>query len=419
MLERRADGFFVEEVQLDHIAESVGTPVWVYSENQIMSRLQRLQSAFAAFSYQICYAVKANSNLSILKLFKDAGAGFDIVSGGELERVLSVGADPSTVIFSGVGKRTDEIDFALKAGIGCFNVESEAELVRLASRAKLLGRVAPVSLRINPDIDARTHPYISTGLKESKFGVPLSQAIELDRRAASDPALKVTGIDCHIGSQIGETAPLLEALDEMLKLRASLESAGIPVHHLDLGGGFGIAYQNEPDFDVEAYGRAIAKKVRGLDLTLMFEPGRFFVGNSGLLLTRVEYLKPGATTTDRSFAVVDAAMTELIRPALYSAYHEIVPLASTHELPRVWDIVGPVCESGDFLAKDRSLALTPDMLLAILSAGAYGSVQSSNYNTRPRAAEVLVSGSEIRTIRRRETLRELLAIERESLQGSL
>lgn len=415
MLERRAEGFFVEGVALDSIAEFTGTPVWVYSAGWITSRLERLRQAFSGFPHRICYSVKANSNLSILRLFKEAGAGFDIVSAGELERVLTVGADPEQVIFSGVGKRTDEIDFALKAGIGCFNVESEAELMRLSARARLLGRIAPVSLRINPDIDARTHPYISTGLKESKFGIPLGQAFDLYRRAADDASLRITGIDCHIGSQIGEAAPLLEALDAMLALREQLQAAGIAVSHLDLGGGLGIAYRNEPDFDVEAYGRDIAAKVRGTNLTLLFEPGRFFVGNGGLLLTRVEYLKPGATMNDRSFAVVDAAMTELIRPALYSAFHDVVPLAPGDVPARTWDIVGPVCESGDFLAKDRHLALAPDMLLAILSAGAYGSVQSSNYNTRPRAPEVLVSGSSFRVVRRRETLRELLANERECL----
>lgn len=415
MLERRTEGFFVEEVSLDHIAESTGTPVWVYSSAWLMSRLQRLRNALNGVQHQICYAVKANSNLSILKLFNDAGTGFDIVSGGELERVLTIGADPRTVVFSGVGKRTDEIDFALKAGIGCFNVESEAELDRLAARASLLGSVAPVSLRINPDIDAKTHPYISTGLKESKFGVPISQAFELYRRAAAHPALHVTGIDCHIGSQIADREPLLEALDEMLDLRRRLAGIGIPVAHLDIGGGLGIAYRNEPDFDVESYGAALASRLRGQDVTLMLEPGRFFVGNGGLLLTRVEYLKPGVADDDHSFAVVDAAMTELIRPALYSAWHDVVPLSRTEAPVRTWDVVGPVCESGDFLAHDRALALEPGMLLAVLAAGAYGAVQSSNYNTRPRAPEVLVSGDSFKIVRQRETVRDLLAPERECL----
>jgi diaminopimelate decarboxylase len=415
MLERRADGFYVEDVALDSIADDVGTPVWVYSSREITSRLTRLQSAFADFRHRICYSVKANSNLSILKLCRDSGAGFDIVSGGELERVLAVEADPSTIIFSGVGKRIDEIDFALKVGIGCFNVESAAELDRLAARAALLGRVAPVSLRINPDIDARTHPYISTGLKESKFGIPMAEALGLYRHASRNPALSILGIDCHIGSQISDREPLLQALDAMLKLRLDLLAANISVAHLDLGGGLGIAYQNEPDFDVESYGRAIGERLRGLDLTVIFEPGRFLVGNSGLLLTRVEYLKPGALPSDRSFAIVDAAMTELIRPALYSAFHEVVPIGSADTPARLWDVVGPVCESGDFLAKDRHLALVPDQLLAILSAGAYGAVQSSTYNTRPLAAEVLVNGTGFKTVRRRETLRELLANERECL----
>ncbi|MBM4202751.1 MAG: diaminopimelate decarboxylase [Gammaproteobacteria bacterium] len=415
MLERRADGFYVEDVALDRIADDVGTPAWVYSSAAITSRLMRLQAAFAGFDHRICFSVKANSNLSILKLFRDAGAGFDIVSGGELERVLAVEAVPETIIFSGVGKRIDEVDFALKVGIGCFNVESAAELDRLAARAALLGRVAPVSLRINPDIDARTHPYISTGLKESKFGIPMSQALDIYRYASRNPALAIHGIDCHIGSQISDREPLLQAFDAMLQLRSELLEAGIPVRHLDLGGGLGIAYQNEPDFDVEGYGAAIARRLRGEDLQVFFEPGRFLVGNSGLLLTRVEYLKPGVTPADRSFAIVDAAMSELIRPALYSAFHEVVPLGPTDQNARVWDVVGPVCESADFLAKDRHLALAQDQLLAILSAGAYGSVQSSNYNTRPRAVEVLVSGTGFKTVRRRETLRELLANERECL----
>jgi diaminopimelate decarboxylase len=355
----------------------------------------------------------------VLRTFHQAGAGFDIVSAGELQRVICAGGEARQVIFSGVGKRADEMDLALKLGIRCFNVESAPELARLAERARLHGRRAPVSIRVNPHVDAGTHPYISTALESSKFGVPLTVARDLYRQASRDPALEVTGIDCHIGSQITSPAPLLEALDSLLGLMDDLERDGIELHHIDLGGGLGVSYRSGPgsghgaDFDVAAYGAALNQALSGRRERLILEPGRYLVANGGVLLTRVEYLKPAQSMTGTSFAVVDAAMNDLIRPALYQAWHEVVPAgpATTYAEARRWNLVGPVCESGDFLAHDRELALAPEDLLAILSAGAYGMVQSSNYNTRGRPAEVMVNGEDYQVIRRRETVRDQLALE--------
>ncbi|MEZ5595268.1 MAG: diaminopimelate decarboxylase [Pseudomonadales bacterium] len=415
MFERRGQQWFVEDVCAAEIAQRVGTPAYVYSSAHFSSRYRALVSALAGVNHRIFYSVKANSNLSVLRLFRELGAGFDIVSAGELERALAAGATPGDIVFSGVGKRVDEIDYALKLGIHCFNVESADELARLSERARLLGRRARMALRINPDIDARTHPYISTGLKENKFGVPIQAAAALYARAHADEHLDVEGIDCHIGSQIAEVTPLIQALDAMLALRRELQDAGIPVRHLDLGGGLGIAYQNEADFDVTAYGNALRDRLRGEGVAVAMEPGRFLVGNGGALLTRVEYLKPALLADAPSFAIVDAAMTELIRPALYSAWHDVLALEPCDAQPASWDIVGPVCESGDFLARGRRLALRQGTLLAVLSAGAYGFVQSSNYNSRPRPPEVLVEGDTFRVIRRRETLQDLLAPERECL----
>jgi diaminopimelate decarboxylase len=409
----RAHGrLHMEGVDLAQLAEAVGTPTYVYSAGHMRSRYARLASAFDGIDTRICYAVKANSNLSVLSLFADLGAGFDIVSGGELQRVLAIGADPSGVVFSGVGKRADEIDFALKAGIGCFNVESAGELERIARQARNLGTAAPVALRVNPDIDAKTHPYISTGLKANKFGVPIDEAVALYRWAQEEDALRVIGIDCHIGSQIVDTEPLLEALDALLALHDRLASEGIGIEHLDLGGGMGVAYQNEPDFDVQTYGRAVADRLVGRKVAVHLEPGRFLTANAGVLLTRVEYLKRGH---EKNFAVVDAAMNDLIRPALYQAWHDVVPVAERDGSAERWEVVGPVCESGDFLASGRSLALREGDLLAVASAGAYGFVQASNYNTRPRPAEVLVEEDAYRIVRRRETVRDLLAAEQEAL----
>ncbi len=415
MIEHRDGTGFVEDVPLEQIADQTGTPVFVYSAAHFTRQYQALTSALSGLDHRIYYAVKANSNLSVMRLFQSLGAGFDIVSGGELERALTIGAPPDAIVFSGVGKRVDEIDFALKLGISCFNVESAAELDRIATRAKILHRTANIALRINPDIDAMTHPYISTGLKENKFGVPVESALDLYSRASRDESLNIVGIDCHIGSQIAEVRPLLEAVDALLQLKDRLESSGIPIRHLDLGGGLGIAYQNEPDFDVAAYGQALRGRLHGKSVSIGLEPGRFLVGNGGLLLTRVEYLKPGARDSEKNFAIVDAAMTEIIRPALYSAWHDVIPVRPSSTPVKVWDVVGPVCESGDFLARARSLALDDNSLLALMSAGAYCFVQSSNYNTRPRPPEVLVDGDKFRVIRRRETYRDLLAREEECL----
>jgi len=402
-----------EQVSLVQIAEQVGTPVYVYSRAHFESRYRALVAALAPLPVDICYAVKANSNLQVLRCFHQLGAGFDIVSGGELQRVLSAGGDPSRVVFSGVGKTVAEIDFALKAGIGCFNVESGAELDRVAERANLLGRRAAISIRVNPNVDAGTHPYISTGLKRNKFGVPIAAARDLYRTAARHPALDVRGIDCHIGSQIGSPAPLLEALASLLELVDALAAEGIVLTHLDLGGGLGVRYRDELDFDVMAYGAHLRQALAGRTLRLVLEPGRFLVANGGVLLTRVEYLKSGTAPDTPNFAIVDAAMNDLIRPALYQAWHDIVPVTEPPRAlaPQTWQIVGPVCETGDFLGHDRTLALTSGDLLAVRSAGAYGMVQSSNYNTRSRLVEVLVDGDRFTLIRRRETVRDQLRLE--------
>jgi diaminopimelate decarboxylase len=400
-------------VALTTIAEQIGTPVYVYSRAHFEARYDALVAALRPLDAEICFAVKSNSNLGVLRCFAALGAGFDIVSGGELQRVISAGGDPSRVVFSGVGKTVEEIDFALKLGIACFNVESAAELARLAERAALLGRIAPVSLRVNPDVDAGTHPYISTGLKRNKFGVPIERAKSLYREAHRHPALAVRGIDCHIGSQIGSPAPLLEALGSLLRLVDELAAEGIELSHLDLGGGLGVSYRDEPDFDVDAYGRALKAALAGRRLKIVLEPGRYLVANGGALLTRVEYLKPGAAADAPNFAIIDAAMNDLIRPALYQAWHGIVrvtPPGAAAEA-RTWQVVGPVCETGDFLGHDRDLALAEGDLLAVLSAGAYGMVQASNYNTRSRPAEVLVEGDSFRVVRRRETVRDQLRLE--------
>lgn len=402
-----------EGVSLETIAEAVGTPVYVYSRTYFENRYQTILNAMAKLNVVICYAVKANSNLGVLRCFANLGAGFDIVSGGELQRVISIGAAPTHVVFSGVGKSVTEIDLALKLGIGCFNVESAAELDRIAARAELLSKVAPISIRINPDVDANTHPYISTGLKENKFGVPATHAIDLYRQAAASESLSVRGIDCHIGSQLDTVAPLAEACAILLEIVDQLESLHIHIEHIDMGGGLGVSYRDEEEFDLETYGRHLAALIGERDIKLLLEPGRFLVANGGVLLTRVEYLKPQATPEHKNFAVVDAAMNDLLRPALYQAWHDVVPVKAQADPAdeQCWDIVGPVCESGDFLAHERHLALSAGDLLAVLSAGAYGMVQSSNYNTRGRPAEVLVDGSNFQVVRRRETTMDQLRLE--------
>jgi diaminopimelate decarboxylase len=404
----------VEDVGLADVAARFGTPTWVYSKASIAAAFDEFQAAAAARKVLVCYALKANPNLAIIELLARRGAGFDIVSGGELSRVIAAGGDPSRVVFSGVGKSRDEIRMALAAGVRCFNVESESELRRIDSVAAESGRKAPVSLRINPDVDAGTHPYISTGLRENKFGIPHERAIEAYRLACSLPNLVVTGIDCHIGSQITAIDPFLAALDKVLELVDQLAGAGIVIHHLDLGGGLGIRYEGEDPPARQALLKAVFSRLdahpRGRALEVMFEFGRSIVGNAGVLLTRVEYLK---TNGDRRFAIVDAAMNDLMRPALYGAWHEILPVDRSGASPaEVWEIVGPVCESGDWLAHDRLLPIAEGDLLAILSAGAYGMSMSSNYNSRPRAAEVLVDGQLAHLVRERERIEQLYALER-------
>ena len=403
----RLDGrLHLEGVALDALAERFGTPLYVYSRQALESAYQAYAEAFAATPHLICYAVKANSSLAILNLFARLGAGFDIVSGGELARVLAAGGDANKTVFSGVGKTADEMRAALDASIFCFNVESVSELHRLNRIAGEQGKVAPVSFRVNPDVDPKTHPYISTGLKENKFGVPIADAPALYRLAASLPNLKITGIDCHIGSQLTDLSPLVDAADRVLALVDTLAAEGIALHHIDLGGGVGIRYHDETPPDLAAYGRTLAARFAGRREKLLLEPGRSLVGNAGLLLTRVEYLKPGE---DKNFAIVDAAMNDLMRPALYEAYHDIVAVNERQTTQKRYDIVGPICETGDFLGFARDLAIEEGDLLALLSAGAYGMSMASNYNSRPRAAEIMVDRNEIHLVRERETKSGLMA----------
>lgn len=398
-----------ETVALPDIAARYETPTYVYSRKALEASFTAFQSGFVGSDHLICFAVKANPSLAILNLFAKMGAGFDIVSGGELARVLAAGGDPAKVVFSGVGKTATEMRAALTAGIFCFNVESAAELDRLNAVAGELGKTAPVSLRINPNVDAKTHPYISTGLKNNKFGVAYEDALTLYQRAAGMPNIAIHGVDCHIGSQITELSPFLDAFDRVLVLVDQLKAVGIDIHHIDAGGGIGICYSDETPPDFSAYAAAMRAKLGDRNLKLVFEPGRALVGNAGLLLTKVEYLKH---TEAKNFAIVDAAMNDLMRPALYDAYHDIQAVTPHTGTPEVYEIVGPVCESGDFLGHDRKLALREGDLLAILSAGAYGMSMSSNYNTRPRAAEVMVDGDSCHLIRQRETVDQLFALEK-------
>jgi diaminopimelate decarboxylase len=398
----------VEGVALADIAARFGTPCYVYS-------LQRLRDAFAAYKEAlggrdalVCYAVKANSNLAILNVFARLGAGFDIVSGGELARVLAAGGDAGKVVFSGVGKTRDEMRAALEAGIYCFNVESAAELDRLNEVAGSLGKRAPIAFRVNPNVDPKTHPYISTGLKSSKFGVPYGEALALYRRARELANVEIHGVDCHIGSQLLDPTPAAEAAEKILALVGALAAEGIELQHIDVGGGMGITYRDEQAPAAPDYLAPTLKVLAGRKERLLVEPGRSLVGNAGLLLTRVEFLKHGE---EKNFAVVDAAMNDLARPALYDAWHDIRPVVPRTDGTEVFDIVGPVCESGDFLGHGRELSLSAGDLLAVMSAGAYGMAMSSNYNSRPRAAEVIVDGAQVHLVRRRETVTELFALE--------
>lgn len=406
------DVLCAEGVPLTEIAARFGTPCYVYSETALADRFDQFNDAFAGQDHLICYAVKANSNLSILQAFARMGAGFDIVSGGELQRVLAAGASACRVVFSGVGKTAAEMRMALEANILCFNVESEAELHRLNEVAGSLGRIAPVSLRVNPDVDAKTHPYISTGLKQNKFGIAYTGALALYREAARMPNLRITGMDCHIGSQLTEVGPFIAAAEKIRALTDQLAASGIHLDHLDMGGGLGIRYSDETPPSIADYAQALTGALEGFEGKLLVEPGRSLVGNAGLLLARVEYLKHGE---EKNFAIVDAAMNDLMRPALYDAYHAIVPVERRTDAPRTLEVVGPVCETGDFLGHGRELAIRQGDLLAVMSAGAYGMSMSSNYNTRPRAAEIMVNKTNARLIRERETMQQLFAAEEKFL----
>jgi len=406
----RNDELFAEDVPVEQIVKQYGTPCYIYSRATLERHWRAFDSAFGAQPHLICYAVKANSNIALLNLLARLGSGFDIVSLGELERVIAAGGAPDKIVFSGVGKREDEIIAALKIGIRCFNIEVSGELDRINRLAGQLGVIAPVSFRVNPDVDANTHPYISTGLKENKFGIAFEQALSEYQRAARMPNIQIIGIDCHIGSQLTETRPFLDALDRILALVADLKTAGITLHHLDLGGGLGIRYKDEQPPEPSDYIQAVLNRLGETDFEILLEPGRAIVGNAGILVTRVEYLK---ATDHKNFAIVDAAMNDLVRPSLYSAWQNIIPVKLQSPADeQTWDIVGPVCETGDFLGKGRALKLNENDLLAIRSSGAYGFSMSSNYNSRPRAAEVLVDGGQTHLIRARESIEQLWAGER-------
>jgi len=397
-----------EDVALTQITENFGSPCYVYSKSALSQAFERFSAGFKDANHLVCFAVKSNPSLAILNLFAKLGAGFDIVSGGELARVIAAGGDPKKVVFSGVGKTADEMRAALEAGIFCFNVESASELVRLNDVATYMGKIAPVSLRVNPNVDAKTHPYISTGLKNNKFGVAYEDALDIYLQAAEMSNIAIHGVDCHIGSQITELSPFLDAFDRVLALVDALAENNIQIQHIDLGGGIGICYSDETPPEFTSYAKAMREKLGKRDVKLVFEPGRALVGNAGVLVTKVEYIKQ---TETKNFAIVDAAMNDLMRPALYDAYHDIKAVKPRDETAVNYEIVGPVCESGDFLGHDRELALQEGDLLAIMSAGAYGMSMSSNYNTRPRVAEVMVDGSQCHLIRKREQIVDLFANE--------
>lgn len=408
--ECRDGQLFAENVPVARIAEQYGTPCYVYSRATIERHWRAFDDALAGQRHLVCYAVKANASLAVLNVMARMGSGFDIVSIGELERVIAAGGEPAKVVFSGVAKRSDEMHRALEVGIKCFNIESLAELQRLNAVAAGLGLKAPVSVRVNPDVDAQTHPYISTGLKENKFGVDIDQAMDVFRQAAAMSNVDVRGVDCHIGSQLTQVSPFVDALERVLLLIEQLKADGIAIEHLDVGGGLGICYQAETPPPPAEYVRAVLARLDNPDIELVMEPGRAIVGNAGILVTQIEYLK---TTGAKNFAIIDAGMNDLLRPSLYSAWQEIVGVTPRHDVPeKVYDIVGPVCETGDFLGKDRSLAISAGDFLAVRSAGAYGFSMSSNYNSRPRPAELMVDGDDVHVVRRRETLDELYAHER-------
>jgi diaminopimelate decarboxylase len=406
------DVLCAENVELANIAAQYGTPCYVYSRATLERHWNAFDKAFGDLPHLVCYAVKANSNIAILNLLAKMGSGFDIVSVGELERVLQAGGEADKVVFSGVGKSVTEIKRALDVGIRCFNVESESELERIQIIAQQMNKIAPISLRVNPDVDAKTHPYISTGLKENKFGIDVDTALEVYQHAAGLSHIKIVGIDCHIGSQLIENEPFIAALHRILHVVEKLQNVGIQLEHIDLGGGLGVCYQDEKPPEPQQYVEALqlAQHLADKNMQILIEPGRAIVANAGVLVTKVEYLK---TTKDKNFAIVDAAMNDLIRPSLYAAWQNILPVnRQSNTAPKLYDIVGPICETGDFLGKQRELAIQQGDLLAVRSSGAYGFTMSSNYNTRPRAAELLVDGDTVHEIRQRETIESLYELEK-------
>ena len=405
----RDNRLFAEDVAIEDIIKEHGSPCYIYSRATFERHWRAFDDALSAHDHLVCFAVKANSNLAVLNILAKTGSGFDIVSGGELERVLAAGGEPGKIVFSGVGKTAIEMRRALGVGIRCFNVESEAELILLNDVAGEMGCIAPISIRVNPDVDAKTHPYISTGLKENKFGIDITRASEIYERASKMANLKIEGVDCHIGSQLTETRPFIDALDRVLALIDQLAEMDVNIHHLDLGGGLGIQYRDEtPPLPAE-YAKALSEKLAGRNLQILIEPGRAIAGNAGILVTQVEFLKNNG---EKHFAIVDAAMNDLMRPALYSAWQDIIPVNKKDGRSECYDIVGPICETGDFLGKDRELILEAGDLLAVRSSGAYGFTMSSNYNTRPRVAEIMVDGDKVHVVRERETIESLYANEK-------
>ena len=413
LLRQESSQYFIEDVKLTDIAQKFGTPAYVYSKKHILDQINFLQNALSDIDHLICFAVKANSNLSILKLFKECGCGFDIVSGGELQRVLRVDSLNSKIVFSGVGKSVSEIELALNNNILAFNVESEEELFRINDISQRLSKIAKVSIRVNPNVDAKTHPYISTGLKDNKFGIDETSAIELYKKAAKLDNIKITGIDCHIGSQLTDLSPFEDAFIKLASLIDELESNQIAIEHIDIGGGIGISYNNEDISPIDFYVQMIKKYLLKYNKKIILEPGRFLIGKAGLMLTNVEYIKK---SEHKNFVLVDAAMNDLMRPSLYNAFHEVINLTNTQDSNDIFDIVGPICETGDFLAKDRNIKANQGDILAIMDAGAYGFSMSSNYNSRPRIPEVMVDKDEFYLIRERENFSDLIAHEEKFLK---
>ena len=415
ILRQESNQYFIEDVKLTDIAQKFGTPAYVYSKKNILDQINFLQSALSDIDHLICFAVKANSNLSILKIFKESGCGFDIVSGGELQRVLTVDSSNSKIVFSGVGKSVSEIEMALNNNILAFNVESEEELIRINNICKRLSKTAKISIRVNPNVDAKTHPYISTGLKDNKFGIDETNAITLYKKAATFEHIKITGIDCHIGSQLTDLSPFEDAFIKLASLIDELESNRITIEHIDIGGGIGISYNNEEISPIDFYVQMIKKHLLKYNKKIILEPGRFLIGKAGLMLTNVEFIKK---SDHKNFVIVDAAMNDLMRPSLYNAFHEVINLSNSKESNDSFDIVGPICETGDFLAKDRHMHANQGDILAIMDTGAYGFSMSSNYNTRPRIPEIMVDQDNFYLIRERENFSDLIAHEEKLLERS-